>query len=41
MKRWLWVGWWVAVAVWTAALTTTFPVHVKEALLPTTPAASP
>lgn len=37
MKRWLWVGWWVAVAVWTAALTTTLPVHVKEAVLPHDP----
>ena len=41
MKRWLWVGWWVAVAVWTVALTTTFPVHVKEALLPHDPGGVP
>lgn len=41
MKRWLWAAWWLAVIVWTAALTTTFPVHVKEAVLPHDPGGIP
>ena len=34
MKRGLWVAWWFCLAVWTAALTTTAPVHVYQAILP-------
>ena len=34
MKRWLWAAWWLGVAVWTVALTTTFPVHIHHAILP-------
>lgn len=41
MKRWLWAGWWLAAAVWTAALTTTLPVHIKEAVLPRDPGGVP
>ena len=37
MKRWLWAVWWLGVVVWSVALTTTFPVHIKEALLPVEP----
>jgi VanZ family protein len=31
---WRWLAWWVCVAVWTAALLTTYPVKIKEAVLP-------
>ena len=41
MKRWLWAGWWLAVAVWTVALTTTYPAHVKEAVIPHDPGGVP
>ena len=41
MKRWLWAVWCLGVVVWTVALTTTFPVHIKEALLPVDPAGIP
>lgn len=37
MKQWLWVVWWLGVALWTVALTTTFPVHVHNAILPEDP----
>jgi hypothetical protein len=33
MKKWGWVVWWVGVAAWTAALTTTEPVHIHETFL--------
>ncbi len=38
MKRALWTVWWLAVVVWTVALTTTFPVHIKETVMPVDPA---
>jgi VanZ family protein len=38
MKRWLWAVWWLGVLVWSVALTTTLPVHIKEAVLPVDPA---
>src|SRR5438874_1333500 len=41
MKRWLWAVWWLGLAAWTIALTTTFPVHVKHALLPEDPGGLP
>jgi hypothetical protein len=37
MRRWLWIAWWLCVALWTAALTTTAPVHIHQALLPEDP----
>ena len=41
MKRWLWAVWWLCVTVWAAALTTTFPVHIKEAVFPHDPGGVP
>jgi VanZ family protein len=41
MKHWLWVLWWLCLAVWTVALTTTFPVHVHLAILPADPLGVP
>ena len=41
MKRWLWVLWGLGLAVWTVALTTTFPVQIKEALIPVDPPGFP
>ena len=37
MKRWLWAVWWGILALWTVGLTTTFPVHVHQAILPKDP----
>ncbi|HVS39737.1 MAG TPA: VanZ family protein [Gemmataceae bacterium] len=34
MKRRWWVVWLLCLAVWTVALTTTFPVYIHRALLP-------
>jgi VanZ family protein len=31
---WRWLAWGVCVAVWTAALLTTYPAKIKEAVLP-------
>jgi hypothetical protein len=33
-QRALWLLWLLAVALWTTALLTTFPVHVKDAVFP-------
>jgi VanZ family protein len=41
MKRWLWAAWGACLAVWTVALTTTFPVHIHQAILPTDPMGIP
>ena len=41
MKRWLWAAWGGCLAVWTVALTTTFPVYIHDAILPTDPAGIP
>ena len=38
MKRWLWAVWWLGLVAWSVALTTTFPVHIKETLIPVDPA---
>jgi VanZ family protein len=41
MKHWLWAVWWLGLAVWTVALTTTFPAHVHQAILPQDPPGVP
>ncbi len=41
MKHWLWAAWWGILAVWTVALTTTFPVRVHQAVFPTDPLGIP
>ncbi len=41
MKRWLWAAWWLILAAWTVALTTTFPVYVHQAILPRDPLGIP
>ena len=37
MRRGLWAAWAAVLVAWTVAPTTTFPVHIHQALLPTDP----
>ena len=37
MKWWGWAAWWLGLAAWTVALTTTFPVHIHQNYLPDPP----
>jgi VanZ family protein len=37
MKWWGWAAWWMFLAAWTVALTTTFPVEIHRRYLPDPP----